>query len=611
MTIRLPRLLVIDDLFGRGVVDGRNEDRTNLCGRFLLRDVTGDDASSQRVREPIAEAVFIRGQRPVAASIGDKVENDLEGSLELVRQGWEVAALRPRWALVLLDLCFYTGKVTATSGKESPGMPKGRPGDDDPSEYFGLALLRELHRRWPELPVVILSSKERDEVSRRLAMAGALGFVQRVGSDGPRLLAEHIWRHGLIPDDAGEILGGSVPLLLALRDARRAAGSSRHVLIRGERGSGKELLARYLHRQSRPAAGRPFVVVNAATLNPNLFASELFGHVRGAFTDASVDRSGCLVDADGGDLFLDEIGSLPPDVQPALLRVLDRGEVTPVGGKAGRTVTVRVLAATNEDIEQGDEGAGFRADLLDRLREGGTIVLPPLRDRPDDIPLLAERFVREAERSCSGLEREITPEVEERLRSHSWAGNVRELRSSLFEAVRNHSDIEHLTVGHLPRSLDTLDDPGSASTPVGSESGRLDSLIHALESFEFEGIEARELLGKLPALQDSCGDLLARYLGATLRTQVRPTPDAPDGKLLIHPALILAMGAPDLAATKAYDLIIKLRHMSTGDSWDHDELLRVAYERAMRARRPASRHTRSAQTGSGSHREPSEHNEES
>jgi len=597
MSERLPRLLVVDDLFGRRLPGGRNEDRANLCGQFLLRDVTGDEggeSGGQRVRHPTAEVMFARGQTPIAASVGDVVENDLEGSLGVIGDGWETSDSARRWALVLLDLCFYTGRVTPASDARCPGMPEGRPQDDDPRAYFGLTLLRQVHARWPTLPVVILSSKEREEVSREFAAAGALGFVPRSGAESPKRLREYIWRHGLIPDGDGEILGGSLPVLLALRDARRAATSNRHVLVRGERGSGKELLARYLHQQSAGKGGRPFVVVNAATLNPNLFASELFGHVRGAFTGADSDRTGCLVEADGGDLFLDEIGSLPPDVQSGLLRALDSGEVTPVGGRSGRTVTVRVLSATNEPVEARAERGSFRADLLDRLREGGTITLPPLRERFSDIPRLAERFVRDAERACGGMEREISPEALDRLQAHPWPGNVRQLRTCLFEAVRNHADVEHLMAGHLPR----LEEPPRGESALlrataggAADRGGLEPLIDALSRFNFGDLEPQELMGQLPRLEKTYADLMARYLGAALRTQVRHTQDAPEGKLLIHPALVLATGASSLAATKAYDLIIKLRHLSSDavGAWDRDPLLRAAYEKAMERRRPKAR----------------------
>src|SRR5688572_1521924 len=189
----LPRILVIDDLFGRQVAGGRNEQRSNLCGQFLLRDITGDEhgkGSAQRITKPIAAAVFCRGQRPACAVPGTFVENDVDSVLDVVRSGWRTAgeANHPRWAMVLLDLCFYTGLVTAASNSRQPGMPEGRPGDDEPDKYFGLVLLEQIGRRFRDLPVVILSSKSRDEVSRRFTELGALGFLERDCDDGPELL---------------------------------------------------------------------------------------------------------------------------------------------------------------------------------------------------------------------------------------------------------------------------------------------------------------------------------------------------------------------------------------------------------------------------------------
>ena len=319
----------------------------------------------------MAEAVFFRGQLPQTAVVGDTVENDLDGCLRFVRSGWtKRSASRPPWAMLLLDLCFYTGLVTHESSRNASGMPGGRRGDDDPEGYFGLHVLKAVREEFPDLPAVILSSKPREEISRQISAAGALGFIPR-GEPGSReTLQEYLQRHALIPDSEGRIVGVSVSLLKALRGARRAASGSRHVLLQGEPGTGKELLACYLHSASAKSGKRPWVVVDSGTLSPELFASELFGHMRGAFTGASTDRVGRIVQADGGDLFLDEIGNMPPDVQAGLLRVLQDGIVVPVGAERGEQVQVRVLSATNEDVEGRALLGHFRGDLLERLRAG-------------------------------------------------------------------------------------------------------------------------------------------------------------------------------------------------------------------------------------------------
>ncbi|MBE2281842.1 MAG: hypothetical protein IAE77_00110, partial [Prosthecobacter sp.] len=169
MSIALPRLLILDDLFGRVGPQDRNADRENLCAHFLWQDATGDAAaraSRQKVLKPVAEAVFCRGQTPVESDVGAVVENDLASTLGQVRSGWnEVLALgEPPWAMVLLDLCFYTGRVTEDSHQRTPGMPEGRPRDDNPNSYFGLTLLDAIHHEFPDLPIFILSSKPREEV---------------------------------------------------------------------------------------------------------------------------------------------------------------------------------------------------------------------------------------------------------------------------------------------------------------------------------------------------------------------------------------------------------------------------------------------------------------
>jgi hypothetical protein len=180
----LPRILIIDDLYGRVVSSGANHDREQLCGRFLLRDVTRDPSGKESramVRKPVAEAVFFRGQKPECATVGDHVENDLDGCLRKAREGWNglPATGKAPWSLVLLDLCFYTGPVTEESNREDRGMPEGRPDDGNSSRYFGLTILQALRREFPDLPVVMFSSKPRGDVSYLIDREGARAFLPR------------------------------------------------------------------------------------------------------------------------------------------------------------------------------------------------------------------------------------------------------------------------------------------------------------------------------------------------------------------------------------------------------------------------------------------------
>ena len=594
---QLPRLLIIDDLFGRQLPDGQvNDDRAHLCGRFLLRDVTGDESAlstRQIIKRPIAEVVFLRGQKPVRARMGDFVENDLEGTMRIVRNGWECGP--HRWALVLLDLCFYTGKVNDKS-QSHPGMPIGRPGDSTPSSYFGLTILQAIHREMPNLPVVILSSKPRESASRAYAELGALGFLARADDESRELLPEFIWRHGLIPDDKEEIVGTSRPLLMALRAARRAGGDRRNVLVIGERGTGKELLARYLHRSSPAASGQPLVVVDSGALSPALYASELFGYRRGAFTGAERNHTGKIVQANGGDLFLDEIGNMPGDVQAGLLRVLEHKSLAPLGSSATEDVNVRFLAATNEDLEGKAATGGFRQDLLDRLREGGTVFLRPLRERLEDLEPLAEAFVRQAEGAHQGaVRRSIEPEAIEKLRSHSWPGNLRELRSCVFSAVFNYPDVEHLMPVHLELELEgnrAHSDQGHRLVPMAASSN-IDNALLTISGFDFENIHPEDIVGKLGKAEYAHARFLAGLLRAALVQTMRRTPEAPEGQLMIHPAVKLLTGNKNIPGSKAADIVKRILAINVHikEASLADPLLKAALEKATRLRpsRPAAK----------------------
>jgi DNA-binding NtrC family response regulator len=552
-----PRLLVIDDLFGRGVLAGRNIDRENLCAHFLWRDVTGDDAansSPQRVLTASADVVFCRGQRPASADVGDVVENDLTGALAVVREGWERALLEGSvpWSMVLIDLCFYTGEVTPESHRHTAGMPVGRTADSHPNAYFGLTLLDAIHRNFPDLPVCILSSNPREQVSLEFSLRGALGFIARDDVKGVDRLDEALWHHGLLPDSAEEVIGRSLPMLLTLREARRAAGHRESLLICGERGTGKEMLASYINRVTATvdsAARRPFIAVNSAVLRTDLAASELFGIE--PRTASGVDgKMGLIESAHGGDLFLDEIADLPPETQASVLRVLQDRQVTRVGARVGHPVDVRFLSATNNNLEAGK--ASLRPDLLDRLRMGGTLRLPPLRDRKGDIPLLAAAFLRDAESERVGRrQRQITPEAMAALLMHSWPGNIRQLRACLFDAVNRYPDVEYLVPRHL-----RIDGEAVSHQPLPAHD--LSTLFAAQEAVGFDQDDIDLWSGRLLELQRGQVRVLARYLQGALDATRRRTPLSPKGQLQIHPAMKLATGDPELSASQAADIVKRI-----------------------------------------------------
>jgi two-component system response regulator PilR (NtrC family) len=230
----------------------------------------------------------------------------------------------------------------------------------------------------------------------------------------------------------GQLIGKSAAMD-RLRDLiKRVANATSSVLLTGESGTGKEMVARALHFQS-PRAERPFVVLNCGAIPENLIESELFGHIKGAFTGATAAREGLFQAAHGGTLFLDEVGELPPPLQVKLLRVLQDRKVRPVGGTAEVEVDVRVVAATNRDVESEVEAGTFREDLFYRLNVI-RIEVPPLRDRPEDIPVLAEYFLQKHS-ALQGRRLEFSPEAMRWLAQQPYAGNVRELENIVERGV--------------------------------------------------------------------------------------------------------------------------------------------------------------------------------
>jgi PAS domain S-box-containing protein len=274
-----------------------------------------------------------------------------------------------------------------------------------------------------------------------------------------RLEEENVYLREEIRQEHGfeDIVGGSDPLLYVLHKVRQVAPGDTSVLINGETGVGKELIARNIHKESARAK-RPFVVVNCAALPPNLIESELFGHERGAFTGAERQRRGRFELAHGGTLFLDEIGELPLELQPKLLRVLQEGEIERVGGSEIIAADVRLIAATNRNLNDEMEAGRFREDLFYRVAVY-PITLPPLRDRADDIPLLIEHFVKLFAGRRGLRVDEIPAELMRRLQAYHWPGNVRELQNVIERAVLTSS-------GGVLRLAEPLRDDsiGSANT---------------------------------------------------------------------------------------------------------------------------------------------------
>ena len=304
----------------------------------------------------------------------------------------------------------------------------------------GLVLLDKLKARAPQLPVIVMSAYTDIASTAGAFRGGAHEFLSKPFDldDAVALAARTLLTTDAIADDVddaspaapaeADALVGDTPAMRTLfRAIGRLAQAPLSVLVTGETGTGKELVARALHRES-PRTARPFVALNTAAIPAELLESELFGHEAGAFTGAQRRHIGRFEQANGGTLFLDEIGDMPLPLQTRLLRVLAEGEFFRVGGRELIRVDVRVVAATHQDLETLVADGRFRADLLHRL-DVVRLRLPPLRERRDDVPRLAERFLAAAAAKFHAPAKRLAPAALERLLAHDWPGNVRELEN--------------------------------------------------------------------------------------------------------------------------------------------------------------------------------------
>jgi DNA-binding NtrC family response regulator len=309
---------------------------------------------------------------------------------------------------------------------------------DTTSGKEGLELIRRLRALDADLPVVAMTAWGTIDGAVFAMRLGARDYVEKPWDN--RRLLETVRAHARSPAstaiagaEAPEILGESAAIRSVLDAVARVGPSNASVLVTGEHGTGKELVARRIHASSRRSAG-PFVALNAGAVADGLFESELFGHVKGAFTDARADRAGAFTLAHGGTLFLDEVGNMPLAHQAKLLRVLQTGELQRVGAAETERVDVRVVAATNADLSREVKAGRFREDLLYRLN---TVELrvPPLRERGDDILFLAARFLERAGARHGRVEIGFSDAATRALVSHRWPGNVRELEHVVERAV--------------------------------------------------------------------------------------------------------------------------------------------------------------------------------
>src|SRR5215211_2369221 len=331
-------------------------------------------------------------------------------------------------------------------------------------DVSGIDLLNLWKQRKPDVQFVLLTGHSSVDSAVQAIKAGAYHYVTKPINPDELVLLVKRAVESLSKDKEldnlrrrldqkfglDQIVGQSKLMKDVFAKIQRAAPVDSTVLVLGESGTGKELVAQALHHNSLRKKG-PFVAVNVAAVPSTLVESELFGHVRGAFTGATDRRIGRFEQADGGTLFIDEIGDFDLTLQPKLLRVLETLTVTPVGGHEDLKVNVRVVAATSRDLRKMVDEGTFREDLYYRLNVV-TITLPPLRHRPDDVPILVDHFLKDISAQRHTAARRVSPEVMRRLQSYRWPGNVRELRHML-ESMMVLADGDVLTENDLPDQI--------------------------------------------------------------------------------------------------------------------------------------------------------------
>ncbi len=372
----------------------------------------------------------------------------------------------------------------------------------------GLQVLKRVHEDDPTVPVVMLSAHATFDHVVQAIKLGAFWFLPKpLDNDQLGALLERALETARLQREVEvhrreklqPLIGESASLMRALQRLEKAARSvSATVLIQGETGSGKGLLARYLHAHSARAEG-PFIELNCSAIPEQLLESELYGHEKGAFTDAKRFKKGLFELSDRGTLFLDEIGEMTAGLQAKLLHVLETRTFRRVGGNTDITVDVRVIAATHRDLKRAVAEGRFREDLYFRLNVV-PIEVPPLRERPEDIQILAEHFIAHFCRDLGRPPARLHPAALASMRAYAWPGNVRELRNVIERMVLLESD-EEILLEHLPPEIH-----GSAARPTGAEPlppGVVRPLVeleklaieHALRVCENNKTRAAQLLG--------------------------------------------------------------------------------------------------------------------
>jgi len=377
----------------------------------------------------------------------------------------------------------------------------------------GLEVLKEVKRRRPETVVIVMTGYASVQSAVQAMKQGAYDYVTKpFNLEELRLILDRVLGHLQLSSENrilrqqvkskegfGAIVGRSPEMEKLYRIISKAAHSSHPVLILGESGTGKELVARSIHF-SGPSRDKPFVAVDCGSLVPSLIESELFGYVKGAFTGAAKNKDGLLQAADGGTIFLDEIGELPIDLQSKLLRALQEKEVRPVGGTKPVPIDIRVLAATNRDLEHAVAQGTFRKDLYFRLNVL-SLRIPSLRQRKQDIPLLVGHFLERLSLS-TGIQRNISDDALKLMLSYDWPGNIRELENCIERACALTSG-PTIHVADLPTTIQSWREqiepaserllPRRGIMPIAELEKQ--AILGAIEMLHGDKLEAARLLG--------------------------------------------------------------------------------------------------------------------
>ncbi len=411
---------------------------------------------------------------------------------------------------LLADALAATGRVIQTTTDDDEALTLAERSHFDvvlsdihlESRHSGIDVLKAFRARSPHTQVILMTGYGTVESAVEGVRAGAFDYIskpfeiQNVIDTVERALKTAVEEAPLgaplrTAMPAG-LIGRTAAMLAVYKQIALAADASTPILIVGETGTGKELVARAIHSFGK-ASSRPFEALNCAVVPETLLASELFGHVKGSFTGAVSDKKGLFEAANNGTIFLDEIGETTPALQVSLLRVLQEGEIRPVGGTRTIKVNARVLAATNRDLDLEVKEKRFRQDLFYRL-SGFVVRVPPLRERREDIPLLAGVFLRNA---CSraGRQVELTSGAIDSLASHSWPGNVRELENTIERLVLTTRSAHVLEedVGEHFRSLVSPQASAFVDLPTLNELERR-YLVHVLGATKGNRTKAAEIL---------------------------------------------------------------------------------------------------------------------